>query len=358
MNSRIVFILLLATGSLFAQKRVLLENYTSAFCGACPLGHLEAEYLAEAYPNVILAFHHSSVDGMANEHSTEWKQFYNVLYTPSAAVDRFEGGSETPMLPVTDWEGVVQQRLAEPSYVDIELSGSYDKTAREFSIDAGLTFSQHPPEGELRLNLMVVEDSVIHAGFGYDQSNYYNEAEGHPLYGLGQPIYFYPHNHVVRDMVEDTWGTDGLFPEEIVLGISYEHHYDYYVTWNWDHAYIRLIAFVTLYEEGDPNRQQVLNATEVKLFDLIPTSTASFERKHSPLFAYPNPASGQVRLELPDHTQQIELYNASGQQVFHKAWQESGRTLEMNIKPFSSGTYYLRAISRDGIQSIPLIIAP
>ena len=271
-----IILLLFALSGLFLssnaqQKRVLLEKYTSAFCGACPNAHLIAEELAATYPELTLAFHHSSVDGMANPYSTEWRSGFGLLSTPMGIVGRSGPAANQIAVQSYEWEERILEQLNEPARVKLELQGSYNSFSRELSIDISSTFTERPPAGELRLNLMITEDSVIHAGWGFDQSNYFNEVEGHPLFGRGQPIYFYPHHHVVREVVDGAWGTPGVFPEQPAIGQSYGHNYDYFVPWNWDQEKINLIAFVSLYSEGSPMRRQVLNVIKQPLSGLLAT---------------------------------------------------------------------------------------
>ncbi|MCB9291903.1 MAG: Omp28-related outer membrane protein [Lewinellaceae bacterium] len=196
--------------------------------------------------------------------------------------------------------------------VGLEIQGAYHPVSRELSIDIASTFTERPPGGELRLNLMITEDSVIHAGFGFDQSNYYNEVEGHPLFGMGQPIYFYPHHHVVREIVDGAWGTVSVFPEQPVPGQAYTHHYDYTVPWEWRHEKVNLVLFVSLYEEEDVMQRQVLNVVELPLFDLLATAAEAPPAEAEKFSVFPNPAAGNVHFRVPPGTYRIELYTASG----------------------------------------------
>ena len=334
-------LLLFLCSNTYAQKQVLLEKYTSAFCGVCPVGHLEAEALAEAYPELILALHHSSVDGMANEHSTEWKNFFAIPGAPMAMIDRTAPSGSPIPIQLSNWEARIQEQLSQPEYVNIQLSGDYDDFNRELSLDVDMYFTETPPEGELRVTLMVLEDSVIHAGFGYDQDNYYNEVEGHPLYGLGHPMYFYPHNHVVRDMVDGTWGASEIFPEEITIGQNYLHHFDYYVTWSWDQDFIKFIVLVSLYEEDNPQKQQVLNAREISVSDLLALDINDPLEENAPLFVYPNPARQALQLQLPKGSYAIQLTDATGKVYLNQDWDRIAMNYTLETSNYPQGVYYL-----------------
>ena len=336
------------------QKRVLLEMYTSAHCGACPNGHLVAEELAASYPELSLAFHHSSVDGMANPNSTEWRNNFGVFGTPMGMVDR--NGPAANQIPThpQNWEERLLARLNEPAIATIELQGNYDRPARQLSLDVTTTFTQRPPAGELRLNLMILEDSVIHAGYGFNQSNYYNDVEGHPLYGLGQPIHFYPHHHVVREIVDDTWGTPGVFPEYPEPGQSYAHHYDYYVTWNWDHEKVKLLVFVSLFDENAPLERQVLNVVELPLFSPLTSATEASSEAAGAFTAFPNPVKQTLHLSFPPDTHLLEILSPSGMALHSQAVRSE--TLQIDVSGLPAGLYLARALSPAGAHIQKILI--
>ena len=348
-----IILLLFALSGLFLssnaqQKRVLLEKYTSAFCGACPNAHLIAEELAATYPELTLAFHHSSVDGMANPYSTEWRSGFGLLGTPMGMVGRSGPAANQIASQPQQWEARILEQLDEPNWANLELQGAYNPFSRELAIDISCVFTERPPAGELRLNLMITEDSVIHAGYGFDQSNYFNEVEGHPLFGLGQPIYFYPHHHVVREIVDGAWGTPDVFPELPEPGPAYVHHYDYFVPWNWDQEKIKLIAFVSLYNENDPMQRKVLNVIEQPLLNLLTTATENPLAGGPAFSAFPNPVTEKLHLVVPEHTRIVELFTSSGSVVFAQALQPGAQVID--VSRLAGGLYLARAITPAGIQ--------
>ena len=336
------------------QKRVLLEKYTSAFCGACPNAHLIAEELAASYPELTLAFHHSSVDGMANPYSTEWRSGFGLLGTPMGIVGRSGPAANQIAAQPQQWEARILEQLNEPAYVGLELQGSYNPFSRALALDISCAFTERPPAGELRLNLMVTEDSVIHAGYGFDQSNYFNEVEGHPLFGLGQPIYFYPHHHVVREIADGAWGTPDVFPELPEIGQVYSHHYDYFVPWNWDQKKIKVIVFVSLYSENNPMQRKVLNVIEQPLPGLLTTAAESPASDSQTLRVFPNPATEQLHLTVPEYTRLVELHTPSGRVVYSHAL--SPGIQQIDVSGLAGGLYLVRAETRTGVQVQKVII--
>ena len=351
-----IFTLLLVGVCLTAwgQKGVLLEKYTSAFCGACPNGHLIAQDLAATYPGLVLVFHHSEVDAMGLPQSTEWKNAFNLPGTPLGIINR-QGPSanEMALLP-TQWEERILEQLQQPDYVQISLNGSYNTFSRNLSLDVTTTFDAPPPQGALRLNVMITEDSVLHAGWGYDQSNYYNEQEGHPLFGLGHPIYFYPHHHVLRDILDDTWGTAGVFPAAPEPGMPYQHHYDYPISYSWAHQRLNLVVFVSLYDAADPTQRTVLNVTQIPLFSLAPTAASSPPNAAPGLRAFPNPASGSLWVDWPAGTRQTEIWSINGKLFYREEKPAPQQPIDLSGMP--PGLYLLKATTDSGISQQKVII--
>ncbi len=336
------------------EKRVLLEKYTSAFCGACPNAHLIAEELAAAYPELILAFHHSSVDGMANPNSTEWQESFGVPGTAMGMVNRNGPTANQIATLAPNWEDRIQEQLNEPAYVELGIEGSFDPSTRILSIEVSGTFTQRPPAGELRLNLMITEDSVIHAGFGFDQSNYFNDVEGHPLQGLGQPIYFYPHHHVVREIVDGTWGTAGVFPGVPEPGQTYSRHYDYFVPWIWDQDNVNLVVFVSLYSTDNLTERQVLNVIEQPLYSLVATAVEAPEGANPEFRVFPNPAAGKVQVEIPANARRLSLCTLAGKTIYSETAPPGVH--EVDVSGLAAGLYLIHVHTDSGILVKKIII--
>jgi len=88
-----------------------------------------------------------------------------------------------------------------------------------------VTFTSAPASGDLRITVFLVSDSIIGTGKGYDQKNYYNSTQGHPMFGLGDPIVGYTHHRVVSAVVTDAWGAQGIIPQTPETGRKYTYHF-------------------------------------------------------------------------------------------------------------------------------------
>ena len=351
LSSLFALTFVLSTG-LFAQKRVLLEKYTSAFCGNCPNGHVIANDLKATYPELILVFHHSSVDGMGNPFSTEWRDSFNVLGTPYAMVDRFGMNPFNIAVNPVQWDGRIQDQLDEPAVVDLEIEGEYTVAHRRLDLNISARFSSLPEGDDLRLNVMIVEDSLTGSGFGWDQSNYYNESPGHPLEGLGQPIYNYHHNNVLREVLDGPWGTADVFPSNPELNVPYNHSYTYYLPIDYKAENSRVVVFVSNYDLDDILNRKILNANEVSLIGpSIVTDTEEELAAASPaVFLYPNPAKDRFWVDselLAKGIESMELLDQTGRNLLYlQNWNNDDG---VDISDLSPGAYYVRLQLRDGV---------
>lgn len=348
---------LIFASPIMGQKRVLLEKYTSAFCGNCANAHLIAYELKANNPELILVFHHSSVDGMATEHSAEWREGLNVLGTPYGMVDRVGDSPFNLAVNPVQWENKILDRLDEPAVLSIDMEGAYEVASRKLELEIAMDFSTLPPDGEMRLNVMVVEDSVVGNGLGWDQSNYFNEVEGHPLEGFGQPIYNYKHNNVLRAILDGTWGTPGIFPEEISLDAVYRQSYTYVLPQEFDENNIRLVASVSMHDEEDLLNRQVLNANEIHLFGPeIITAAEEVDLQNELTFeVYPNPTKEKVWIRTnATNIPVLELLDQTGRQL--RMSYDFDLSQSLSVKNLAAGVYFLRIKMNEAVITKKIVI--
>jgi hypothetical protein len=352
MRNKNILLLLLVLSSIHevtAQRRVLLEHYTSSWCGECPNAHLIASQIAADHPDrVILAYHHSSVDPMANPHSTAWKDEFLIFGTPLGVINRTPPAPAGPIYASTgQWGSLVEAQLEEPDYLDLNIHFEPQAATGNLSFEVSIELLQElPGPGALRLSVMVVEDSIRSAAPGYQQSNYYNEVAGHPLFGQGGSIQMYPFMNVVRDIVDETWGSSAGLPDQPETGeiYSWEGHFD--LSDNWDPKHLRLIAVATLHDGEDIRSRPVLDARAIDIGDLLLTSTS---REAEPLLrfqAFPNPAQHYVELHFPKDEYELRLFDTQGKLIH--ATRVSGESHTINTMTVPKGIYSLVLISTAG----------
>jgi hypothetical protein len=245
-------------------KRVLVEQFTGAWCGWCPDGSVRLQQLIESNPeNVIAAVHHNG-DGMVVA------ELDNALGTfvsgyPAGTINRiFFPGEAKVGIDRGQWTSRALEELEKPAVVGVELTNrQYNSSTRQLTITLNAKF-ESAISGDLRFNLYVIEDSVRGTGAMYDQRNFLNTQAGHPMAGKGDPIKGYYHRSVVRQMVDGPWGTQGSIPAGVTAGTTYSKTYTVTLPSGWNADRVSLIGVVQKYGSAMTQRE-ILNSVEMSL---------------------------------------------------------------------------------------------
>jgi len=298
---------------LFAQtteRHVLFEEFSTARCGFCPDGTLKAAAIVRDHPSVIWVTHHAGfgVDSMTTPESAAIAGAF-TNFAPGACIDR--GVYPEHVSPYIEeygkiattrskWDSVVTTLLDNEQYAALTIASSYDAQTMRMDVTVDAEFTTLPPAGDIRMNLFIVEDSVVGYGTGYDQKNYYNGTTNHPLYQAGDPIVGYAHHRVVSGVPTGAWGAEGIIPANPQTGTTYTYTYSGPLTDVWDASnmnrpdIISLVAFLSYYD-SDPLKRQVIHAAEAPLSVVSTTHPLAQPRIALSVEASPNPARGEVR---------------------------------------------------------------
>ena len=262
-----------------------------------------------------------------------------ALGAPTANIDRVDfNTSGNPAEFTAQWRNRVIQQLAVPAVVDVAVYGTYNSGTREININVEALFTSAPTAGDLRIQAIITEDSVIGTGVGFDQSNLYNTIAGHPYFGAGDPIVGFVHRHVTRKFMAGLWGTAGVIPSTPVLSIPYTQNYTYTVPSNFDENQIHIVAFVSYYDASAGNRN-VLNAFEVKLDELVTTGVAQAAKNK--IQVYPNPSQGFVIIEGVD-SEEVLIRDALGRLL----GQEIIINQQLDLTSYPEGIYFLSTVNQ------------
>ena len=195
-------------------RRVLVEEGTGTWCGNCPRGIVGMEYMKENYPDSFIGVaEHSDDDMEAKSFLYMQTNFFQKMGYPSCVVDRIPSLLIDPSKETL--EPAVQQRLAVPSYLSIDLgTPSIVDDEVVFAPQAVSCINSTTP---LRWAFILTED---HVG-PYMQSNYYadksrGELEWWDEQGSEVEWYF---DEVAR-YTPECEGFPGSFPPEIDKGIT------------------------------------------------------------------------------------------------------------------------------------------
>lgn len=342
------------------QRRILLEEFSTAQCGFCPDGDVIASNIVRDHPSVIWVTHHAGfgTDSMTTLHSPAIAGAF-VNFAPSGVIDRVKYPKHVAPYENlgnirSKWDSLVTAHLGDEQYAEIRIVSTYRASSQQLECEVEVEFSAVPSTGDLRLHLFVIEDSIVGTGKGYDQTNYFNSTVGHKYRGAGDPIIGYAHHRVVSAIPTGAWGVEGIIPRTPETGKVY--------TWNWSgdmntiwdrnnvgrHDIISLVAFVSYYD-SDPFQRAVVHAGEARITNLIldapnaPAAPGALE-----ISVYPNPASGHVTVTAtlaPAESGTLMVTDAAGREVAVARLDADNPRHTLSTGALPAGIYFARLMT-------------
>lgn len=362
----VALVFVLSTATLYAQqgqRRILLEEFSTAQCGFCPDGTVVAKKLVHDHPSVIWVTHHAGfgTDSMTVPASKDIASAF-TNFAPGACIDR--GVFPIHVSPYIEqygkiatirakWDSVVTAHLADEQFADIRIRSQYDAQTTILSVTVDVVFGTVPAPGDIRLNLFLVEDSVKGLGTGYDQKNYYNGDRNHPMYQKGDPVVGYAHLRVVSGAPTGSWGAAGIVPSQPQAGITYTYTWAGPLTEVWDPCnfnrpeVVSLVAFLS-YHDSDVKKRQVIHANEARIENI--TSTAPLPERSGAITArvYPNPVRGAAHIALDrafDSDAVLLVVDPAGREQFRHTLARGSRLAPLPLGNLPAGMYLYRIIS-------------
>ncbi len=299
-------------------RKVLFEEYTTAVCQFCPDGAVVADAMLAQNPNIIGVGVHAcfGTDGMTTGEASILCNNLGNGSAPSGMVDRkVYPGDATAAFSRGLWQSRANAKVLEGSPVGLTVSGTFQPGATYATINISASFVDYPLPGNINVSLIVVEDSVVGSGSGYNQVNAYNTQAGHPYFGAGNPIVGFVHRHVLRDILPATFGDPNVIPSNITLNTAYNK--TIFVPINsWDPAQMSVVAIVNYAGPGIEN-YEVLNAEEIKL-EALPTGLEETTSQVNFIEVSPNPTAdyAYVKFDLKKNSKvQMNVYDLRGKLV-------------------------------------------
>ena len=373
------------------HKKVLLEEFTGAGCPWCPGGAFTLREILAGDPNVVgIAVHSADINDLNVSpadamQTTEGEALVTAVASgfPTASVDREyyydNGGIGVGLAAYTvgsgmssGWEAEAQFRYSQATPANVSLANkSYDTASRVLTVDVNATFLNSLSQGDYRLNLILVEDSIITSGNGYDQDNgnYSGNTAQLPNAGALNTMASvvtndglagdWTHNHVLIKMVGGTWGTPSIIPSAPVAGTTYTNTYTYTLPSTWRDKFVSLVAVVQEYNTS-VNLRTVLNVSEAKLLDV---NTGIIETAQlNKLEVYPNPSSTMttVEMDLKENAMvTVSIVNTLGETMTepNTGLLNAGiHSVKMPVSSLAAGLYFVKVSVNGQVNSIPLSI--
>lgn len=360
-NDTLVQEIIIGNG-LTVQRNLLFEEFTTAGCVHCPDGHIRASQLLAQNPNAIAVNIHSCFgsDAMTNTHASNICSKIGSNSAPTGMVDRilYDGESHIAF-GRGSWIARANVRSAVGSEAAISFeNASYNSTTRNITFDVITNFVDLVQAGDLRLSLMIVEDSLTGTGTGWDQRNAgYNV----PGYGTGNPLRGYVHRHVLRDIKPSTWGDATVFPNKVEINKEYKKNFSFTLNAGYDINQVSFVAVVSYYGDNDKNNYTVINAKEISLVDLS-TGINKLSKEVHRLDIYPNPTAEQTNVEigLNENTNvEMVLRDITGKVVYeknHGVMLKGTHQLPIDVSSFANGFYFVNIKVGDAQLSRKIIV--
>lgn len=313
------------------QQKVLIEVFTGTWVGYAPDGFVVLEDALAQDTNIHAVNIHIG-DLMECSNSSDIENFYSPAY-PQALINR-----EGSPISRNTWASSSVVKLSDTPLLDVLFdSVFFNSSTRQLDVYLRAHFVSSAT-GDLRFNCIVVEDSVIGMGSGYDQANYYNTTVSHYYYGAGDPIVGVPHRYVAREFLGSAWGVSGIIPSSVSAGSDYTHHFTYTIPAGYDYEQISLIGFVSKYAASGITEREILNLENY--LELTPMSTNSIDdQKALPFYQiYPNPSVGNIVIDCKKNVE-IKIVNMLSEELYSSRL-TAGRTelkLDLNV-----GIYIIR----------------
>lgn len=346
-----------------ANKNVLVEEFTGAWCGDCPEGGVALDTMIQQRPWVIPVSVHAG-DSMTLPNGFGVATYFNAGY-PSIVTDRmnmFDDWFYWGEYNLNAWGKVSDDRHMHGAPASVSVFNQhYDWTTRTLTVVVGVTF-YNDAEGDFRLNCWLTEDNVFGPeGDSTDNHwNNHNYNSGNPLsafYGDGPLLdpSEYRHDHVLDATLSDIWGDDGIIPDTVYAGNTFIHTYSYTLpvqpgmASRWKPLDISAIAFVSTFDDF-PHQQSIVNAGSVKAVTGIENESSSMQ-----LTVYPNPAGEKAQVKFLLAAQgkvAAELLTIDGKRISENEYtslKAGENTLDLNLAGLAGGIYLLKITQPGGV---------
>ena len=239
-------------------KKVIIEEFTGAWCGYCPDGAYRLEnIISENIGNVIGVSAHSG-DAMEASQTYFLESTYLNPGYPSGMVDRFNYNGSVSMNRGY-WAYIASEQLLKVASCGLAIKSKVNGNTANVNVHAGFNAIV---DGEHRLTVYLIEDGVVGAGNGYDQMNFYDLDTASTFYDLGNPIEGYEHNHTLRFTLSEPLG-DIIDSSVLVSGGEYIAEYEVDIS-PYDLNNLSIVAFVN-YVGSTYLEHEVLNVQKCEI---------------------------------------------------------------------------------------------
>ncbi len=240
------------------QRNIIVEEFTGASCPPCPPAReklnavvaqnpgrvLPIEIHIKNYPQSAPAEGHK-YDLRTDDGTDIGKTIYQgVRNMPSAGVARIPVSNQI-LLDVGQWAGTINTALAAPTPVNMDVTSTYDASARVATIKVRVRYTS-AVNAKQYLTLAVLEDDIVDV---QEYADHYDDN--------------YTFHHTLRDIVTPITGDEILsdIPNK-EPGRVYERTFIYNVNEAWNVDNCSVVAYV---HNNDATSKEILQGAEAKI---------------------------------------------------------------------------------------------
>ncbi len=344
------------------KKRILIQEYTGAWCGFCPDGTLILEELTKNDNRYVPVAIHTG-DEMEIPDGATIADAATSSY-PSASFDftQFPGEGRVA-ISRGKWANKAPELKDDIVPVEVEIeSHKYDRATRELEVTVKTNFIGATRD-DLRLNVWLIEENVTGpvnetGSNGWNNANYDNNTPGHPFFGLGN--YLAPddfvHEHVLNASFTGAWGDEEIFPSTIAVGEEFTKTFKYTLPTatgaeqHWKEDDMHVVAFVSRHDVKVTKRK-ILNAVRGITFL---TGIGNPLEELSGIQINPNPVSTTAIMEV-NMTEAMDLnirfFNQLGLEVLsprQEYFAQGLTTVELAMDELPNGMYFVSLSDEKG----------
>lgn len=308
------------------KGKLLMEQFTTEPCVFCPAGADFLKKFVRGNKDIVWVSHHAGykTDSFTLDADLDLLPLFGAkTFAPAVMFGR----AGDP--PVKDldyvYEEVFEEALAIPSFISLNLAGSFDAYSGTLKLDVSGDVI-HVLNDELRLSIYVVEDSIKKSG----QAGFSGK---------------YTHNNVCRQAVTGSWGE----PIGLKDGESFSRSYTTVLDAVWDPENVRIVAFINNYNSNDITDCEVYSVEQANLLKLKPLSS-TINQDESIFRVYPNPAKDILRVE--GAYDELRITDIRGGVIKMVPEQSI-----IDVSDLDSGIYFISIVSANKCETKKIMIA-